>query len=149
MSSHCVDSSFSCTSSGQESGTIPCLGFGTATLKGDGAVAKIEAAITEGYRMLDTALLYGNQQEVGEAVKNSGIAREDFWITTKVSFFPSGDNTLWMYNANNLVGDELASIDLSLQLLDMTYVDLCLLHNPWLVKLLSFTYYTSSIYILH
>ena len=94
---------------------------------------KIENAISEGYRMLDTALLYGNQKEVGQAVKNSGVIREKIWITTKISFFPIGNDCLWMYNANNLVGDELSSIELSLQLLDMTYVDLCLLHNPWCV----------------
>ena len=145
MSAFTPDSSFPCAS-GNESGIIPCLGFGTATLRGDGAVAKIQAAIDEGYRMLDTALLYGNQQEVGEAVKNSGIPREEFWITSKVSFFPPADNQIWMYNANNLVGEELASIDLSLELLDMTYVDLCLIHNPWSVYCMCYSIII-SIYI--
>ena len=128
MSQFTQDSTFPCSLS-----HIPCLGFGTATLKGPSAVEKIENAISEGYRMLDTALLYGNQKEVGQAVKNSGVIRKKIWITTKVSFFPIGNDCLWMYNANNLVGDELSSIELSLQLLDMTYVDLCLLHNPWCV----------------
>ena len=125
------ESTFPCASIGGDDRGIPCLGFGTASLKGEGAVTKISNAIKEGYRMLDTALLYGNQQEVGEAVKKSGIPREEFWITTKVSFFPPGDDSIWMFNANNIVGDEMASLDLSLQLLDMSYVDLCLLHNPW------------------
>lgn len=132
MSQYSTESSFPCSSYGGDVRTeIPCLGFGTATLKGDGAVEKIAMAIREGYRMLDTALLYGNHQEVGEAVRDSGVPREEFWITTKVSFFPAGDPSMWMYNANNLVGDEISSLDLSLQQLSMSYVDLCLLHNPW------------------
>ena len=131
MSDITPEHAFPCRCPGIEGGTIPCLGFGTASLKGEGAASKIEMAINEGYRMIDTALLYGNQKEVGEAVKNCKVPREDLWITTKVSFFPPGCDSLWMFNPNNVVGEEMASIDLSLQLLDMTYVDLCLLHNPW------------------
>lgn len=52
------------------------------------------------------------------------------WITSKVAFFPSHDDTLWMFNANNVKGDEAASIALSLEQLQVDYVDLMLIHNP-------------------
>lgn len=106
------------------------LGLGTAHLKGEDGINAMVEAIRIGYRMLDTALLYGNQSEVGEAIRRSGLSREELWVTTKVSFFPQGDDSLWMYNENNLVGNEASSIDTCLDLLHMTYVDLCLLHNP-------------------
>lgn len=136
MAQFMADSTFMCSNcgNGDQNQTIPCIGFGTANIKGDGAVEKIVEAISEGYRMIDTALLYGNQKEVGEAVRSSGVNRDELWITTKVSFFPQNEPSLWMYNANNLVGEEESSIDLSLQLLNMSYVDLCLLHNPWYVS---------------
>lgn len=80
---------------------------------------------------MDTALLYGNHKVVGEAIRLSGVPREDIFVITKVGFFPqdSTSNT-WIYNPNNVKGDEKASIDLAMQQLDLNYIDLVLIHNP-------------------
>lgn len=113
--------------------SVPKIGFGTASLNGDTCVTAVKTALQTGYRMVDTALLYGNQVEVGEAIKASGVDRADIWLTSKVSFFPAVTDSatkLWMYNENNLKGQEPGSIDLSLQQLGVSYVDLMLIHNP-------------------
>src|ERR1700756_2745967 len=65
---------------------IPALGFGTMTLKEDVGVDMVEAALRLGYRHLDTAQNYGNEREVGEGVRGSGVPREEIFITTKVWF---------------------------------------------------------------
>ena len=62
---------------------FPQLGFGTYKLTGDDGIAAIGAAIETGYRLLDTAVNYGNEGEVGEAVRRSGI-RDELIVTTKV-----------------------------------------------------------------
>eukprot|EP01079_Euglenida_sp_SAG-EU17-18_P007951 gene7951-7356_t len=69
-------------------GRIPKLGFGTATLTGERAAARVATALKAGYRHVDTALLYGNQVAVGKAIRDSGVPREDIWVTSKVAFFP-------------------------------------------------------------
>lgn len=112
---------------------LPSIGFGTASLKGDICTTAVRTAIDSGYRMIDTALLYGNQIEVGQAIKDSNVNRDELWITSKVGFFPpvvDPYSKLWMYNDNNIKGQEDASIDLSLQQLGLDYVDLMLIHNP-------------------
>ena len=113
---------------------MPALGLGTATLKEGRCLAAIDAAFNAGYRLLDTALLYGNQVEVGEAIKLSPLAREEIWITSKVAFFPPESEGVWMHNANNVKGDEAASIALTLQQLQLSHVDLLLVHNPCALK---------------
>ncbi len=113
-----------------QQGQIPTVGFGTASLHGDVCIEAVTNALNAGYRMIDTALLYGNQVEVGEAILKSSIPREEIWITSKVGFFPSDSDNLWMLNKNNLKGREEASIDLCLQKLGVDQIDLCLLHNP-------------------
>lgn len=60
------------------------LGFGTYKLTGDEGVVSIEAAIANGYRVLDTAVNYGNEREVGEAVRRSGFDRDQLIVTTKI-----------------------------------------------------------------
>ena len=106
--------SFSFKVQGQE-GVIPALGFGTATIRGDECVKATKEALAAGYRMLDTALLYANQEAVGQAVRESGLPREDIWITSKVAFFPEHAEGVWMHNPNNIKGSEAASIDLALE----------------------------------
>jgi len=110
---------------GQE-GSIPKIGFGTATLTGETCREYVGAALEAGCRHVDTALLYNNQVEVGEAIRASGIPREEVWVTSKVAFFPPDSKGVWMFNPNNIKGREAASIDLSLRQLQMNYVDVFL-----------------------
>lgn len=97
---------------------IPQLGFGTMTLKDDLCIDMVEAALHLGYRHLDTAQNYGNEREVGAALRRSGLKREDVFLTTKVWF-------------NRLAaGDLEKSVDESLHRLDLPWVDLLLIHWP-------------------
>lgn len=98
---------------------IPCVGFGTwQTPDGEVAVSSVLSALEAGYRHIDTAQGYGNEESVGVAVKQSGIPRGDIFVTTKL--------------ANNEHGYEktLAAFEGSLQKLGMEYVDLFLIHWP-------------------
>lgn len=97
---------------------IPTLGFGTWKLRGDECVRATELAIDVGYRHIDTAQIYENEEAVGQAIKNSRIDRHDIFLTTKV----------WMENVPKA---KLAkSVDVSLKKLQTEYVDLLLLHWP-------------------
>ena len=98
---------------------IPIIGFGTwQTPDGDVAKYAVEAALNSGYRHIDTAAAYGNEESVGEGIKNSGINRHDLFITTK----------LW--NADHSYKEAKAAIDKSLQNLGTDYLDLYLIHWP-------------------
>ena len=66
-----------------QGGQMPLLGFGTWQLKGDDAVRATAAALEVGYRHLDTATVYGNEGEVGRALAESRVARDDVFVTTK------------------------------------------------------------------
>ncbi|KEY67124.1 hypothetical protein S7711_09540 [Stachybotrys chartarum IBT 7711] len=95
---------------------IPVVGLGTWQ-SGPNEVSKaVEAALRAGYRHIDTALAYGNEKEVGEGIKASGVPRSEIWVTTKL------DNT-WHKHVN----EGLAS---SLESLQTDYVDLYLMHWP-------------------
>src|SRR6476620_6078575 len=97
---------------------IPIVGFGSMRLKEDAGREAILSAIRQGYRHIDTAAFYGNEREVGDAIKASGVPREDIFLTTKV-------------RDNNLKADDFArSLDNSLKLLDVSPVDLLLIHWP-------------------
>jgi 2,5-diketo-D-gluconate reductase B len=97
---------------------IPPIGFGTMTLKEDLCVELVEAALHLGYRHLDTAQNYGNEREVGDGLRSSGLKREEVFLTTKVWF-------------NRLApGDLERSVDESLSRLKLPYVDLLLIHWP-------------------
>jgi 2,5-diketo-D-gluconate reductase B len=97
---------------------IPVIGFGTMTLKDNLCVELVEAALHLGYRHLDTAQNYGNEREVGEGLRGSGVPRQDVFITTKVWF-------------NRLApGDLERSVDESLERLKLPWVDLLLIHWP-------------------
>ena len=63
---------------------IPIVGFGSMRLKDDAGAQAIESAIRQGYRHIDTAAFYGNEGEVGRAIKASGVKREDIFLTTKI-----------------------------------------------------------------
>jgi 2,5-diketo-D-gluconate reductase A len=64
--------------------TIPPIGFGTAGLRGDAAVEAVTHALENGYRLIDTAVNYGNEVEVGEAIKRSGVPRDEIVVTSKI-----------------------------------------------------------------
>lgn len=97
---------------------IPALGFGTMTLKDDVGIEMVRAALHLGYRHLDTAQNYGNEREVGEGLRASGVRRDDVFVTTKVWF-------------NRLApGDLERSVEESLQRLKLPWVDLLLIHWP-------------------
>ncbi|WP_148613407.1 aldo/keto reductase [Nocardioides rubriscoriae] len=96
--------------------TIPLLGFGTWQIKGEDAVRATAAALDSGYRHLDTATVYGNEGEVGRALAESGVAREDVFVTTKCPPMRAGQ--------------ELATLRESLELLQTDHVDLWLIHWP-------------------
>ena len=97
---------------------VPIVGFGTARLNGDECIQTIQEAICAGYRLFDCAERYENETELGIAVKNSGIDRKEFFITTKV----------WCQN--NGYENTLRAFDISLRKLDMDYVDMYMIHQP-------------------
>jgi 2,5-diketo-D-gluconate reductase B len=97
---------------------IPIVGFGSMRLKEEAGTRAIESAIRTGYRHIDTAAFYGNEREVGEAIRASGVKREEIFLTTKV-------------RQDNLEADKFArSLDNSLKLLGVPVVDLLLIHWP-------------------
>ena len=114
---------------------MPQMGLGTSGLTGKACVDAVAAWLRLGGRYVDTALLYGNQREVGEGIRQSGVPREDVFLCTKVAFFPAdSDASTWMFRdrggAANLKGGEEASLDLCLEELGVGYVDLLLVHSP-------------------
>lgn len=97
---------------------IPKLGFGTWQLEDEDAARGVATALKTGYRHIDTAQIYGNEAAVGDGWKQSGVKREDFFLTTKV----------WRDKFRD--GDLQASVKESLDKLKTDYVDLLLLHWP-------------------
>ncbi len=97
---------------------IPALGFGTWMMKGKDCRDGVEHALSLGYRHIDTAQAYDNEEQVGRALNNSIVDRHDIFLTTKV------------WRSNFAYDDAGPSIDESLQKLDTDYVDLLLIHWP-------------------
>ena len=98
---------------------IPCIGFGTwQTPNGEVAVEAVKAAIRAGYTHIDTAQGYGNEESVGRAIRESGVKREELFITTKL---------VNDYHSYDLVMTSFAE---SLKKLGLDYVDLFLIHWP-------------------
>ena len=64
--------------------TMPLLGFGTWQIRGDKAYQAVLAALEAGYRHIDTATMYGNEAEVGRALRDSGVPRDEVFVTTKL-----------------------------------------------------------------
>jgi 2,5-diketo-D-gluconate reductase B len=101
-----------------ENSRIPLLGLGTWELTGQECIDTVEAAINLGYRHLDTAQIYNNEQQVGQGVKQSNTGRQELFITTKVS-------------THNLDPDSLVrSTENSLVKMKTDYIDLLLIHWP-------------------
>ena len=98
---------------------MPYLGLGVFEMKdGEEAYNAVRWAIEAGYKHIDTAAIYGNEVSVGKAIKDSGIARKDLFVTTK----------LW--NEDMRQNNQLKAIDDSLGRLGLDYVDLYLIHWP-------------------
>lgn len=99
---------------------IPVIGFGVFMVEPNGPTEEaVTNALKAGYRLIDTAAAYFNEEDVGRAIKKSGIPREEIYVTSK----------LWMQD----YGYEAAKkgIDTSLQKLGLDYMDLYLLHQPY------------------
>jgi 2,5-diketo-D-gluconate reductase B len=103
---------------GAEAGAVPLLGFGTSPLTGGLSSDTVLAALRAGYRHIDTARKYRTEPAVGEAMRASGLKREDIFLTTKVS------------HENLRASDFARSVDESLAALKVDYVDLLLIHWP-------------------
>lgn len=95
---------------------MPINGIGTYSLMDDVCVTSVSEALERGVRLIDTAYIYQNEREVGEAVRNSNIPREEIFVTTKL--YP------------NQYRDAAGAIDEALEKLDVEYIDLMLLHHP-------------------
>jgi len=98
------------------SGEMPAVGLGTWQSGPDEVRKAVKAALLAGYRHIDTALAYGNEGEVGQGIKDSGVPREEIWLTTKL------DNP-WHKRVEE-------GIQSSLKSLGVDYVDLYLMHWP-------------------
>lgn len=98
---------------------LPSLGFGTWKLRGAEAAEAVDFAINNGYRHIDTAQVYENEDGVGEGIKKSGVARDKIFLTTKVWRDPFAS------------GGVMKSVDESLKKLKTDYVDLLLVHWPF------------------
>ena len=95
---------------------MPILGLGTYSLHGDVCKNSVKAALASGFRKFDTASVYGNEEEIGEAIRESDIPREEIFVTTKL--YP-----------NQFANAETA-IEECLEKLNIGYIDLMLLHHP-------------------
>lgn len=96
---------------------MPIAGIGTYSLNGDTCVNSVKSALSQGVRLIDTAYMYGNEKEVGQAIRESGIPREDIFVITKI------------YPGEQFKNPEKAIQD-ALDKLDIEYIDMMLLHHP-------------------
>lgn len=97
-------------------GSLPLVGLGTWEMTGSTCYRAVRYALDVGYRHIDTATMYRNERDVGRAVRDSSVRREDVFVTTKL---PPGD-----------AGHERRTLKSSLRALGMDYVDLWLIHWP-------------------
>jgi diketogulonate reductase-like aldo/keto reductase len=98
--------------------TIPAIGLGTYPMRGREAVTAICTGVEAGYRLIDTAVNYGNEEEVGEAVRACGVPREELFVTSKL---PGRHHAHY---------EAVASTEESLKRLGLDYLDLHLIHWP-------------------
>ena len=98
---------------------MPLVGLGTWNLRGKECAEAVSTAISLGYRLVDTAQMYGNEKEVGVGIRTSGISRDQLFITTKI------------YSRSNSYNKAKRAIEESLRDLQLSYVDLLLLHEPY------------------
>ncbi|HIU89559.1 MAG TPA: aldo/keto reductase [Candidatus Caccomonas pullistercoris] len=99
--------------------TMPAVGFGVFQIPAGETERVVSDAIETGYRLIDTASAYFNEEQVGSAIRHSGVKREDFFVTTK----------LWVQDYE--YDDALRAFDRSMKKLGLDYLDLYLLHKPY------------------
>lgn len=97
---------------------LPAIGFGTYPLRGEDGIAAMVSALETGYRLIDTAVNYGNEEEVGEALRRSGLPREEVLVTSKIP------------GRHHAYADAVASTHESLRRLGLDHLDLHLIHWP-------------------
>lgn len=98
---------------------IPALGMGAVFLDSDGDIQKtVDTAIDAGYRLFDNAAFYGNEESIGKALKNNGIAREELFISTKLK------------NGHHKFDDACRECESSMRRLRVDYLDMYLIHFP-------------------
>ena len=97
---------------------VPQLALGTWLIDDSAVFAAVKAAIELGYRHIDTAQAYGNERGVGEGVRESGIAREDIFVTSKVAA------------EHKDYGSAAAGIDETLRKMGLDYLDMMIIHSP-------------------
>ena len=95
---------------------MPLNGIGTYSLTGEVCYNAITSALNSGVRLIDTAYMYGNEEEIGRAIRDSGIKREEIFVITKI--YPSQ------------FANPEAAIEMALEKLDIGYIDMLLLHHP-------------------
>lgn len=95
---------------------MPILGLGTYSLHGATCINSVKSALASGFRKFDTASAYGNEEEVGQGIRESGVPREEIFVATKL--YP------------NQYSNPEAAIEECLRKLDIGYIDLMLLHHP-------------------
>ena len=95
---------------------MPLNGIGTYSLTGDTCYNAIRNALDSGVRLIDTAYMYHNEEEIGRAIRDSGIPREEIFVITKI--YPSQFD------------DPEGAIEMALEKLDIGYIDMMLLHHP-------------------
>lgn len=98
---------------------MPMLGFGVFQIPAEDTERAVLSALEAGYRLIDTAAAYFNEESVGRAIRASGIPREELFVTTK----------LWIQDAGE--ARAAAALDTSLQKLGLEYLDLYLIHQPY------------------
>ena len=98
--------------------TLPAVGFGTYPLRGEDGVSAITGALEVGYRLLDTAVNYENETEVGEALRRSGLPRDEVQVASKLP------------GRHHAYDEAVASVRGSLERLGLDYLDLQLIHWP-------------------
>ena len=96
---------------------MPILGLGTYSLHGDTCKNAVLSALSQGYRLIDTAYMYGNEREIGEAIRQSSVPREEIFVITKI------------YPGEQFANPEKA-IQNALDALNIGYIDMMLLHHP-------------------
>ena len=114
---------------------VPALAYGTWLIKNKDACKCVKLALEAGYRHIDTAQAYGNEEGVGQGIRESGLKREDIYITTKVQA---------EYKSYRKAKK---SIDDSLKRLGVDYIDLILIHcpQPWMLFRSKFRYFKENI----
>lgn len=95
---------------------MPLNGIGTYSLTGETAYNSITSALNSSVRLIDTAYMYGNEEEIGRAIKDSDVPREEIFIITKI--YP------------NQFDNPESAIEMAFEKLDVDYIDMMLLHHP-------------------